>query len=167
MNNPIEQLVAVLEKELEVHRALIAAAREMNDAVKTGAIDKIQAAAHRYDDCITNIADMEEKRLDLSDAICRGTLGNLPHASLLRVINTVPVEWKKTIAGLREKLKTEINDLSKINYANQVLLTESLHSIQKTFDLITAARASRLGGYRKQGKKAEPGSTMRIINTIA
>jgi hypothetical protein len=130
-------------------------------------IEKIQDAARRYDCSITAIADLEEKRLDLSDAICRGTLGNLPHASLLRVIDRAPAGAKKTIADLRAKLKAEINDLSKINYANQVLLTESLHSIQKTFEMISTERNSRLGGYEKQGKKDNPKSSMRIINTIA
>jgi hypothetical protein len=167
MNNLIEQLVSVLEKELEMHRLLIAVAHEMNDAVKNSAIETIQSAARRYDSCITSIADMEEKRLDYSDTICRGTLGNLPHASLLKVIDSVPMEWKKTIADFRAKLKAAINDLSKVNYANQVLLTESLHSIQKSFDLIAAARGSRLGGYKNQGKKATPRSTMTIVNTIA
>jgi hypothetical protein len=167
MNNLIEQLVSVLEKELEMHRLLIAAARDMNDAVKNSVIETIQSAARRYDCCITTIAEMEEKRLELGDAICRGTLGNLPHASLLKVIDTAPPQWKKTIAGLRGKLKDEINDLSKINYANQVLLTESLHAIQKTFEMIATQWNSRSGGYKKQGKKAEPRSTMTIVNKIA
>jgi hypothetical protein len=167
MNNLIDQLVSVLEKELETHRTLIAAAHDMNDAVKGSTIEKIQSAAHRYDCCITNIADMEEKRLDLSDAICRKTPGNALHASLLRVIEQVPTEWKKTITDLRNKLKIEINDLSKINYANQVLLTESLYSIQKTFEMIASDRGSHSSGYKKQGKKDNPRCTMTIVNTIA
>jgi hypothetical protein len=167
MNNFIEQLVSVLEKELEMHRLLIAAAHDMNDAVKISAIDNIQSAARRYDCCITTIAEMEEKRLELGDAICRGTLGNHPHASLLKVIDSAPPEWKKTIAELRGKLKYEINDLSKINYANQVLLMESLNVIQKTFEMFTAGRNSHSSGYKKQGKKDTPRSTMTIVNTIA
>lgn len=167
MNNLIEQLVSVLEKELEMHRLLIAAARDMNDAVKNGAVDRVQAAARRYDGCITSIADMEEKRLELSDALCRGTLGNIPHASLLRVIDRVPPEWKAILTGLRLRLKDAINDLSKINYANQVLLTESLRAIQKSFEMIATVRSSRSGGYKKQGKKDNPRGTMTIFNTIA
>jgi ribosomal protein L17 len=139
----------------------------MNDAVKKSAIDKVQVAARRYDGCITSIADMEEKRLELSDEICRGSLGNLPHATLLRVIDSAPIEWKTIITDLRKKLKTAIDDLSKINYANQVLLTESLHAIQKTFEMIATQWNSRSGGYKKQGKKAEPRSTMTIVNKIA
>jgi len=167
MNNLIEQLISVLEKELEMHGLLIGTANEMNEAVKSSSIEKIQAAARRYDCSITGIADLEEKRLAFSDAICHKTLGNCPHASLLRVIDSVPAAYKKTITDLRAKLKAEIDDLSKINYANQVLLTESLHSIQKTFEMIAASRSSHSGGYAKQGKKAEPRTTLTIVNTIA
>jgi FlgN protein len=167
MNNLIEQLITVLEKELEMHRLLIAAAHEMHDAIINSTVEKVQAASRRYDCCITSIADMEEKRLELGDAICRSTLGNLPHASLLKVIDTAPPEWKNIITGLRVKLKAEINDLSKINYANQVLLTESLRAIQKTFEMIMTVRSSRLSGYKKHGKKDIPRSTLTIVNRIA
>jgi FlgN protein len=167
MNNLIEQLAMVLEKELDMHRLLIVAAHDMNAAVKSSAVEKVQAAARRYDCCITSIADMEEKRLELGDEICRGTLGSIPHASLLRVIEQAPPAWKNTIADLRRRLKAEINELSKINYANQVLLTESLRSIQKTFEMITTVRSSRLNGYKKQGEKDNPRSTMTIVNKIA
>jgi hypothetical protein len=172
MNNLTEQLVKVLEKELETHLLLIAAARDMNDAVKAGIIENIQSAARRYDCCITDIAGMEEKRLELSDQICgcapqNGASVTLNHASLLRVIDTVPFEWKNIITGLRTKLRAEINDLSKINYANEVLLTESLSAIQKTFEMIATKWGAPGSGYLKQGKKASPRSTTTIVNKIA
>jgi hypothetical protein len=167
MNKLIEQLVSVLEKELETHQRLIKAAHDMNDAVKGNSIEKIQSSGRVYDACITAIGDMEEKRLTASDVICAGTLGGAPHASLLRVIERVPPEYKKTIIDLRTKLKAEIDKLSKINYANQVLLTESLSSIQKTFDMIATEHDSRLAGYKNQGKKDNPRSTITIVNTTA
>jgi hypothetical protein len=167
MNSLIEQLVTVLEKELETHRLLIAAAHDMNDAVKNNALSLIQAAARRCDDYTCSITMLEEKRLHLSDGICRKTIGKAPHASLLRVVDEVPVPWKKSIADLRAKLQAAIGDLSKINFANKVLLTESLSAIQKTFEMIATEQRTRLGGYKRQGIKdhSQPGRT--YLNTLA
>jgi ribosomal protein L17 len=165
MNNNLEQLILILEKELDAHKHLITTAHDMNQAVKGSALDRIQAASRKYDDCICSIADLEEKRLELCDAICNTATTTAPHASLLRVIDHIPAEHKRTVTDLRNKLRSEINDLSKINYANQVLLTESLDTIQKTFEMIATERSSRLGGYKKQGKKETPRATMSLINT--
>ena len=118
MNNLIEQLAMVLEKELDMHRLLIVAAHDMNAAVKSSAVEKVQAAARRYDCCITNIADMEEKRLELGDEICRGTLGSIPHASLLRVIEQAPPAWKIPLPTFAEGSKQKST-----NYPRSIMRT--------------------------------------------
>lgn len=167
MTAQLDELATVLTKELDFHATLITAALAMNQAITKRSLDEIQKAARCYDQCTCGIQELEEQRLRLSDTICNFPAKTAGHASLLRVIECVPPEQKQRLTTLRAALKDAINKLSKINYSNQVLLTESLKTIAKIFDYIATQDKRNPSGYRRRGAKEKKRSGATIFNTVA
>jgi hypothetical protein len=167
MNARFDELVTVLVKELDFHATLITAAFSMNEAITKRSLDGIQKAARCYDQCTCRIQELEEQRLQLSDVICSYPALTAGHASLSRVIDCAPPEQQQRLATLRASLKEAIGKLSKINYSNQILLTESLKIIAKMFDYIASQDKRNTGGYKRRGAKDRQRSTTAIVNTVA
>jgi hypothetical protein len=167
MNDRIDELITVLTKEVEAHRLLIAAASGMNAALRKGDLAAVQTAGRQYDECICRIQEMEEKRLELCDGICNRTDTAAGHASLLAAIDAADPGCKNRLIDLRLQLREAVNDLSKVNYSNQVLCQESLVSIAKTFEMMATQETTRYSGYKKQGTRDVVRGSRRIINAVA
>jgi len=165
MSEQTEHLIVVLIEELEAHGLLIAAAQEMNASVKNGAVGGVQSACRKYDELTCAIASLEEKRLHYSDTICN-TKG-VRHVNLLTVIAHVAEPYKKRIFDLRIQIKKAIDDLSKINFSNEILLKESLLTFHKTYEMLALYNENKLAGYKKHGKKAKPLQGTSFVNKIA
>jgi flagellar biosynthesis/type III secretory pathway chaperone len=167
MNDHFEELAHVLEKELEFHGLLFAAASGMNRALRNRALEEIRKTSRQYDECTCRIEELEEKRLQLSDLICQDDKQRAPHVNLLSVIERAPATHKNRIAELRLSLKNTIGDLSRVNYSNQVFLQESLRTIAKTFEILTIHETAKLNGYKAHGEKDRSRTSKIIVNTIA
>ena len=167
MNKSVEQLMIVLNKELDLHALLIAAAYDMNAAVKKKNVAGVAAATRRYDDCTCSIEQLEEQRLLLCDTICKDAVKNGTHASLLTTIQHIDAPLRKTVTALRDQLKQTILDLSKINYSNQILITETITANHALLELITAGNPAQRGGYKKHGAKITTRHGMSLVNKVA
>ncbi len=167
MNESFNELITVLTKEIELHTTLIDAAFAMNAAITTRSLEDIRRAGKCYDQCTCRIQELEEKRLALSDAICDRKGKETGHMSLLQVIERAPQEYRQRISTLRASLKDSIGKLSKINYSNQALLTESLKTIAKMFDYIALQGKQNASGYKRRGAKDGGRATTAIVNTVA
>ena len=159
------ELTQILEKELFYHERLLAAAQSMNAALKREAVDEVRTANKEYDECTCQIEALEEKRLCVSDEIALRL--RLPaHANLLRVIGALPKEGGARLLELRNRLRSTLGALRKLNASNRILLTESLYTIAKTFEFIAAA-SEKVSGYKHQGEKCVSKANRTIINTVA
>jgi hypothetical protein len=165
MDQHAVELSKILENELVLHTRLLAAAHSMNIALKKEAIDDVRLANMEYDECTCHIEAIEEKRLSLSDAIA-AQLGCLPHANLLRIIESLPASDRGNLLDLRAQLRSALAEIQKTNAANKILLTESLFAIGKTFEFIAMA-SEKFHGYKQQGRKHASKISRTIINTIA
>ncbi len=165
MSEHTEQLIVVLIKELEMHGLLIAAAQEMNTSVKTNSLEGVQASCRKYDELTCTIASLEEKRLFHSDTICNTS--GIRHVNLLSVISHVAEPYKKRIIDLRMQIKEAIDELSKINFSNEILLKESLLNFHKTYEMLALYEETKLAGYKKHGKKAQPLRGTSFVNKVA
>jgi len=159
------ELGQTLQNEVELHERLLDAAVSMNAAVKSEALDAVQAACRQYDAFTCQIEAVEEKRLDISDRIAAhfGVTGRL---NLARTVELFPLPYKHDLAQTGKKLRAIINRLHQINGSNRILLQESLKTIAKTFEIISAA-THHFKGYKQQGKKDSSKIARTIINTVA
>ncbi len=165
MDTFIAELEKILEDELLAHQRLLAVAHFMNRALKSESLDDVRTANKDYDECTCRIEAIEEKRLSASDAIARKN-GLAPHASLSRIIETLSPAERGKLPELRAGLRTALAEIQKTNVANRILLTESLHTIAKTFEFISAA-SEKFHGYKQHGKKYSSKIDRTIINTVA
>jgi hypothetical protein len=165
MDQTMAGLEKILAEELILHERLLRAARAMNGALKREAIDEVRTANKEYDECTCRIEAAEENRLAASDSLALH-LGCAPHANLSRIIEALPAAERGRLSDLRSRLRATLVEIQKTNAANKVLLTESLFSISKTFEFISAA-SEKFKGYKHQGKKHSTKISRTIINTVA
>jgi flagellar biosynthesis/type III secretory pathway chaperone len=165
-NNSFLELIDVLDKEYACHLLLLSAAEEMNTALKQNRVEDIRRTSKKYDEYTFTIKELEEKRLMLSDLICKKDTSKAGHANLLMVIENAPEELKEKISNLRGKIKDIVAKISKINYSNQVLLQEALYSASKMFEMVMNNEKNRFLAYKKHGKKDLSPVTTNIVDRV-
>jgi len=165
MEPNINDLEDVLSDETKLHDLLYAAAIRLHEALKSRALDDVRGASNDYDGICARIEHLEEKRLTISDAVAKKH-GLSGHVNLSSIIEALPAHQRATLTGLRAKLRSTIINIRKISTSNSVLLSESLLSFAKTFEIIATATQS-FAGYKKHGKKDTAKINRTIINTTA
>lgn len=162
----VTQLASLLECELNEHRVLTETARKMNEALHKRDVGAVRTHSSRYDECTCRIEEMEEKRLEICDALTKLLGHENRHLTLPSIIDRIPTEFRSELTGLRTALKAEIAKLTKLNMSNQVFLEESLITVAQTVKILAAGRAKTVG-YKQGGKPTEDAGNRTIINRTA
>lgn len=166
MEKQYEELKSVLADELSIHSDLVKTAEKMNAAIKKKDVDTVKILTARYDEYIGQIETLENKRLELCDGITKALKPQNRHMNLKSIIAMMPKEQQKPFSDIGTSMKKKINELSRLNTSNQILLNESLTAIGKKFELITQFQ-NKLAGYKQSGTIDKEQVRRNIINHIA
>ncbi len=165
MKTLANDLEKILENELELHERLLDAGRSMNAAIKAEKINEVQAANRRFDEYTCQIEAAEEKRLAISEKIALH-FGLKKRLNLASTMELFPAKERQRLAETGKRLRAVINQLHRINASNRILLEESLYTIAKTFEFISAA-SQQFKGYKRLGISDSSKINRTIINTVA
>ncbi len=166
MDTLFEELKTVLSDELNIHTNCVNIAADMNTAIKQKEVDKVQRLTGQFDVLIGQIEMLEVRRLELCDDITRAFKPQNRHMNLQGIIALIPEKDKKPFSEIRTSLKEKINELSKVNTSNRLLLHESISVIGKNFEMITESQ-NRLAGYKQTGTMEKKLVRKNIVNHIA
>ncbi len=150
MNTTVNTIEAILRDELRLHRDLLRAAQDMGEAIKSKEIGAVQSLTGRYDELVGEIEQLEEQRLAACDQFAAEH--DLPqrHVSLRMVLSRTASSSRENMRDLQKALKEIINDLTRVNMANRILMEESLRAFSKTVEL-RATASVRKNGYGRTG----------------
>jgi hypothetical protein len=163
MDNVLEKLEQVLQSELDVHTALLASAREFNDAIKEENIAVIDRQRLVHDETVCRIEKLEEQRMVYCAALAR-SLGIVKKPlRLAMVLEKVPHQWKERLGRIQQSLKEKIGELSKISISNRILLEEGLRVVGHTFSMLRQA-GKKYAAYGKRGQSVSGPALQSIIN---
>lgn len=166
MDTLFEELKMVLTDELNIHTDCVKIATTMNTAIKEKEVNRVQRLTGQFDVLTGQIEALEVRRLELCDEITLAFKPQNKHLNLLSVIALIPQKEQKSFLEIRTSLKEKINEMSRTNTSNQLLLHESITVISKNFELIAESQ-NRLAGYKQTGTMEKKLVQKNIINHIA
>lgn len=169
MNNKeelIKKISSVISDEMQVHESLVIAAQHMNDSIKRRAVKELQQYTNHYDSLIGRMEELEERRLEVSDAYAKN-ICNKNHMPLTAIISTIENDAdKNTLQNMRIKIKENISILTRLNTANRILLEAALSAITKNFEIMLKTR-EKFQGYGNSGTVSSRNISRNLLNKIA
>jgi hypothetical protein len=162
-----EELAEILGKETEAHRRLLAAAREMNQAAKSGDILGLKRFTSEIDGEIHRIEQLEEDRKSRCALLVSAT--GLPDGNprMAQLIARAPDLIRARLSGLRTALKEHLTAIASINGANRLLCDEGVRIAREQLQLIMQPPV-KFANYHEGGTRTVPGISFNtLINRTA
>ena len=163
MEEVIERLEAVLKSELETHSSLLASAQEFNGALREENVAKIDRQRTAHDDMICRIEKLEEQRSECCSTLARSLgIGGKP-LRMSMLLEKLPPRWRERLSSVQRSLREKVNELSKINLANRILLEEGLRMAEHTFSMVRQA-GPKYTAYGTRGQSVSGPAVRTIVN---
>jgi flagellar biosynthesis/type III secretory pathway chaperone len=127
-----------MEKLVELHRELLALAKEKTPVLVHNQIDQLNAIIHKENRLIRQVADLDRQRVQTIGEylISRGYTPD-PRVTISDLIKIIfKAEDKKALMNAQKKLLDSITELRKLNEVNQKLIEQSLAFINYSLDLL-------------------------------
>jgi flagellar biosynthesis/type III secretory pathway chaperone len=127
-----------MEKLVELHRELLALAKEKTPVLVHNQIDQLNAIIHKENRLIRQVADLDRQRVQIIGEylISRGYTPD-PRVTISDLIKIIfKAEDKKALMNAQKKLLDSITELRKLNEVNQKLIEQSLAFINYSLDLL-------------------------------
>lgn len=166
MEELLEKLESILNKELSTHESLLQTANLFNKAIRESDIAALQQYTTIHDEQSFKIEKLEEQRIDCSNTIALklGIKSESPKLSM--VLEKVSVHWAEKLKKIQCSLKAVLHELSKINASNKILLEEGLKYINTTVKMMQKPEP-KFSQYGIRGASSNPSPGRNFINRIA
>ncbi len=162
-----QDLYAVLQKLLGLHRQLLETIRHERQALISANTGNIQEAAHAKQALIETIRQQEVERLKITGALAIAWKRPLRELTLSNVIIIVQEKDQKTAEQLRSvysALTLLIQRITDQNRDNQVLVEKSLEHVHSMKKNVLGESVPRSNTYSAKGQRSAPQSGARLIS---
>ena len=162
-----EELAEILGKEAEAHERLLAVARQLNQAAKSGDMAGVKRCTAAIDEASSRVERLEEKRKTSCTALVSATGLHGGQVRLSNLIAKAPVLVRSRLSGLRTTLKGLTVAIVSTNGANRLLCEEGARIARERLALILRPPA-RFANYREGGARCPSGvPSISLINRTA
>lgn len=163
MENILEKLDLILNKEEESHLSLLKLAKELNKALRENNIEEIDRLRKLYDESVYHIEKLEEQRVSYC-ATLKELLGiKTTHLNISTLINFIPEKWKQKLSHFQNRMKKILEELSSITISNKILIEESIKVMNSSILNIYKFK-SKYSCYKRSGKQEKNYSFNGILN---
>lgn len=132
----IQGLISVLERLLEVQRAMNTLATEKTEVLKKNDIKGLEAIMKQEDAYVAQLEQLETQRVDETKGLLKAK-GIMPEdVTLSAIVHMVAENEREQIETLQEQLQKEMDQLQSQNELNQDLIRQSLHFINLSIDMV-------------------------------
>lgn len=161
----ISSLVALLEEEASVVKALIGAAQAKKEAILAQDIKAIEEAARREEGLLDELQSLEGKRLAWVQAWAAKSRSDQPRAkgggkaqiTVSEIASSLPEAQAGTVRRAAGELERLLGELDELNGENAALLFHSLAFVQAMIDAITGAQ-EKTNVYGPKGSQPRGGT---------
>ena len=161
MASLMEELLSTLSQEKDLYLALLPIAEEKTKAIVANNLDELQEITNREQQAVGRISALERKR----DEVIQNmgiVLGRKPReltlAELIRITDKQPKD-QAALTKLKDELGAAVKQLADVNERNNVLIKNSLDTIQFNMNLIQSTRMVQGNNYTKSAGESMPGAT--------
>jgi len=151
MNEIIEELIAVIAKEIEAFEELLKTLREKQRAIVEGEVQKLNNSVENEVRLARETKHLEVERIEQSQRIAEKLALENITPKLSEIIENVEHSYAQRLTEQRQLLRDRVSEIQILNKKNQYLLNYSLSFIEQTMDMLFAGNESK-NIYKKDGK---------------
>lgn len=163
MENLLEKIEDVLEKEIDMHDRLIGSSQGMNKALRDGDVSAIDKERALHDEAFCNVEKLESQRQEICMEAAAALGIERANIKMPLLLDKIPASWRERLGALQQNLKGKIAELSSLTVSNRILIEEGLRMISNTFSIIRQAER-RFDAYGTRGQSLAGSSMRSVIN---
>lgn len=134
----MEAILQTLDRQIDVHRALLKLSRQKRDAIVHNRIDELSRITGNENKLIKLVEELEAARIEAVNAYMRSkqlyVTAAITVSTLIRFV--VRLEDKEALTQRQQELVRLIEELRRENDLNRQLIEQSLDFIQYSLDLL-------------------------------
>lgn len=163
--NLFNELISLLAQEIEIHKQMIVTSKELNRCAREKQLETLQQQCGVYDELISGLERVEERRLEVCETLMSLTNGKAPSGKIISLAELSEPDQKKKLLSLKAELGKRINELTAANTANTVLFKEALGEIDASVGMLREAARPKTG-YRQKGQVRRSKSELSVFNQV-
>lgn len=165
MNDLLDELSSVLEREITCYEELIESARAEQQALVRGKLQELKLALEAQELLIASTKALEETRRRIGRAVAqRLGLGD-EHMTLTHLIELGHDDETGRIAALRDKVRAVVQELDRLNAGNAQLINSSIEFINQTMWVLLQPRRPQ-GTYTPRGSSDKPAQGRALVDRV-
>jgi len=151
MESIIEELIAIISREIEAFNKLLEALHSKQRAIVEGEIDRLNESVREEHALASQTKSLEVERLETARELAKElSLDNL-NPKLTEIIAKVEQKYAQRLQEQRDLLRALIDKIQHLNKSNQFLLDYSLRFIEKSMELLLNGE-EKASLYKADGK---------------
>jgi flagellar biosynthesis/type III secretory pathway chaperone len=157
MDDIIEDLIAIIQREIDAFDELLDTLREKQRAIVEGEVGRLNSSVRNETRVTSETRQLEAERIERSKELARelnlvGRAGVSPKLS--EIIEVVEEKYAERLSEQRELLRSLIHKVQYVNKSNQFLLDYSIKFVEQNIELLLGAAEKGKTVYAKDGKVA-------------
>lgn len=157
MDDIIEDLIAIIQREIDAFNELLETLREKQKAIVEGEVSRLNTSVQNETRVTSETKQIEAERIERSKELARelnleGKGGAAPKLS--EIIEVVEEKYAERLSEQREFLRSLIQRVQYVNKSNQFLLDHSIKFVEQNIELLIGTAEKGQGVYAKDGKVA-------------
>jgi flagellar biosynthesis/type III secretory pathway chaperone len=165
MNELLDELTSVLEREIGCYEELITSARAEQQALIRGKLEELKLAIEAQELLISSTKALEATRQQVGRTLAQ-QLG-LPETdvTLTRLIELGHDNGTGRIAALRDRVREVVQELDRLNAGNAQLINSSIDFINQTMWVLLQPRTQKTT-YSPQGQSGTPARARALVDRV-
>jgi len=152
MGDILEDLSAVLEREIDSYSDLLEAARSEQQAIIYGKLKELKLAIEAEENLIASTRALDEVRQNVVALIAKHIGCDDTNLTLKEIIERVEPEHREKLNSLRNDLQKVTKDLESVNRANAQLIKSSIEFINETVWILLHSNSNKKPVYDSTGR---------------
>ncbi|MCG8606985.1 flagellar protein FlgN [bacterium] len=150
MERIIEELIAVIAKEIEAFDELLQTLRKKQRAVVEGAVERLNKSVEEEGKLANQTKALEAERIERTQKLAQELEMENANPKLSEIIEKVEEKYAQRLTEQRELLRSVVQNIQNLNKSNQYLLNYSLNHIEKSMQILLSGHDA-VSVYRKDG----------------
>ncbi len=165
MNELLDELSSVLEREVNCYQELIQSARAEQQALIRGKLQELKLAIEAQELLIASTKALEETRRQIGRTLA-GRLGvSNGDLTLTRLIELGYDDEAGRITALRDKVRQVVRELDRLNAGNAQLINSSIEFINQTMWVLLQPRTGKTT-YSPEGNTDAPAPGKALVDRV-
>jgi len=165
MNELLNELSAVLEREIGCYEELIQSARAEQQALIRGKLEELKLSIEAQELLISSTKTLEGTRREIGRTLAERL--DLPdqEVTLTRLIELGHDDAEGRIGALRDRVRAVVRELDRLNAGNAQLISSSIDFINQTMWVLLQPRADK-PTYSSEGSTEAPAPSRALVDRL-